>query len=159
MRATRPICHEHHERNIFSRHGRMGNAAGLLRRIKPDIPFRSGCVRHRAERKVRPVFQFGAGRSEIFVGGAMVWCNPPYSNIIEWCRKATEEQQNGTTTVMLVPARTDTKWFHQYVWQKPDVSIQFVRGRLRFGGSNQNAPFPSMVIVFRGKTDGTETEH
>ena len=91
-------------------------------------------------------------------GGVTIWCNPPYSNIIEWCRKATEEQQNGTTTVMLVPARTDTKWFHQYVWQKPDVSIQFVRGRLRFGGSNQNAPFPSMVIVFRGKTDGTERD-
>lgn len=90
-------------------------------------------------------------------GGATIWCNPPYSNIIEWCRKATEEQQNGTTTVMLVPARTDTKWFHQYVWQKPNVDVQFVRGRLRFGGSNQNAPFPSMVIVFRGIQDGTET--
>ena len=90
-------------------------------------------------------------------GGATIWCNPPYSNIIEWCRKATEEQQNGTTTVMLVPARTDTKWFHEYVWQKQNVDVQFVRGRLRFGGSNQNAPFPSMVIVFRGIQDGTET--
>ena len=69
IRATRPICHEHHKRNLFSRHGRMGNAPRLLRRIEPDIPFRSGCVRHGAERKVRPVFQFGTGRSEKFVGG------------------------------------------------------------------------------------------
>lgn len=81
-------------------------------------------------------------------GGAMVWCNPPYSEIIEWVKKAVDEQKNGTTTVMLAHARTDTKWFHEYVWQKPNVSIQFVRGRLKFGGSKSNAPFPSMLIIF-----------
>ena len=89
-------------------------------------------------------------------GGATIWCNPPYSNITEWVRKAAEEQQNGTTTVMLVPSRTDTKWFHAYVYEKPGVSIQFVKGRLRFGGSKNGAPFPSMIIVFRGIKNGTE---
>lgn len=73
-------------------------------------------------------------------------------------RKAAEEQQNGTTTVMLVPSRTDTKWFHAYVYEKPGVSIQFVKGRLRFGGSKNGAPFPSMIIVFRGIKNGTETD-
>ena len=88
-------------------------------------------------------------------GGATVWCNPPYSRVDDWVRKAAEEQQNGTTTVMLVPSRTDTKWFHAYCYEKPGVSIQFVKGRLRFSGATVNAPFPSMVLVFRGEK--TET--
>lgn len=91
-------------------------------------------------------------------GGATVWCNPPYSNIAAWVKKATEEQRNGTTTVMLVPARTDTKWFHGYVYEKPGISIQFVKGRLRFGEATKNAPFPSMLIIFAKMEvqDGTD---
>lgn len=84
-------------------------------------------------------------------GGAAVWCNPPYSRVADWVRKAAEEQKNGTTTVMLVPSRTDTKWFHAYVYEKPDVEIKFIKGRLKFGHSKVNAPFPSMVLVFRGE--------
>lgn len=80
-----------------------------------------------------------------------VWCNPPYSNITEWVRKAVSEMQNGVTTVMLVPARTDTKWFHTWVYDKSNISIRFIKGRLKFGGSRENAPFPSMLIMFDGK--------
>ena len=82
------------------------------------------------------------------MGGYTVWCNPPYSRVADWARKAAEEQQNGTTTVMLVPARTDTKWFHEYVYEKRGVSIQFIKGRLKFSGAMNSAPFPSMIVVF-----------
>lgn len=72
-----------------------------------------------------------------------VWCNPPYSNIKEWA-KACYEYGNA---VMLVPSRTDTKWFHDYVYNKSE--IRFIKGRLKFGDSNNSAPFPSMIVIFR----------
>ena len=56
----------------------------------------------------------------------------------------------GNTVVMLLPARTDTKWFHDYIYGKAE--IRFVRGRLKFGKSKNSAPFPSMIVIFRGNT-------
>lgn len=53
---------------------------------------------------------------------------------------------------MLLPARTDTKWFHEYIYGRAEV--RFVRGRLKFGGSKNSAPFPSMVVVFQGGEKG-----
>lgn len=87
-----------------------------------------------------------------------VWCNPPYGKTIgQWCRKASEETRKGAELiVMLVHARTDTRWFHEYIYQKPGVEIRFVKGRLKFGGAPYNAPFPSMVVIFRG---GDEENH
>jgi len=82
--------------------------------------------------------------------GGVAWCNPPYGRTIgQWVQKASQEAQDGTAVVMLLPARTDTRWFHDYIYKKPNVEIRFVRGRLKFGGSRNNAPFPSMVVVFR----------
>lgn len=75
-----------------------------------------------------------------------VWCNPPYSNIEDWCKKCSEHKG---TAVMLVPARTDTKWFHEYCYDKPNVEIRFIKGRLKFNNSKNSAPFPSMVVIFR----------
>ena len=67
-------------------------------------------------------------------------------------QKAYEESLNGATVVCLVPARTDTRWFHDWVYQKPNVEIRFIKGRLKFGGSNKhNAPFPSMFVVYRAE--------
>lgn len=75
------------------------------------------------------------------------WMNPPYGrNIGEWMRKALE---SNTTVVCLVPARTDTKWWHDYAMKASE--IRFVKGRLKFGDSKNSAPFPSAIIVF-GKT-------
>ena len=80
--------------------------------------------------------------------GETVYCNPPYGRAIaKWVRKAYEECQQGATVVMLLPSRTDTKWFHHYIYGKAE--ILFVEGRLRFGGSTQNAPFPNMVVIFK----------
>lgn len=83
-------------------------------------------------------------------GGETVFCNPPYGrkSTIEWVRKASEEAKKpNTTVVILMPARTDTAAFHDYIYGKAEV--RFVRGRLHFGGSDR-APFPSMVVIFRG---------
>lgn len=78
-----------------------------------------------------------------------VFVNPPYSALKKWIAKAHLTSETGTTVVMLIPARTDTAAFHDYIYKKPNVEIRFIRGRLRFSGSKQNAPFPSMVVVFR----------
>lgn len=80
----------------------------------------------------------------------VVWCNPPYGRQIgKWVERAALAAKSGAVVVMLLPARTDTKWFHEYIYGKAE--IRFVRGRLRFGGAANPAPFPSMVVVFRGE--------
>ena len=74
------------------------------------------------------------------------WCNPPYGRQIgKWVEKAAKSD---ATVVMLLPARTDTKWFHD--WILPYAEIRFVRGRLKFGNAEYNAPFPCMIAVFNG---------
>lgn len=82
--------------------------------------------------------------------GETVWCNPPYGRQIgKWMKKALVESRHPrTTVVMLVPVRTDAAWFHDYVYHRAE--IRFLRGRLKFGGAKYNAPFPSMVVIYRG---------
>lgn len=80
--------------------------------------------------------------------GEVAWCNPPYNNIKNWIRKAHEESYNNCKTVMLIPARTDTKAFHDYIYKKENVEIIFLKGRLKFSNSLNSAPFPSMIVVF-----------
>ena len=82
-------------------------------------------------------------------GGEIVFCNPPYGRqISKWVEKCfNESRKDQTIVVMLIPARTDTKYFHQYIYNKAE--LRFVKGRLKFGDSKANAPFPSMVVIFR----------
>lgn len=76
-----------------------------------------------------------------------VWMNPPYGREIGvWMKKAFEESQRGALVVCLVPARTDTAWWHNYA-AKGQVS--FIRGRLKFGGGKNSAPFPSCLVIFK----------
>lgn len=81
-------------------------------------------------------------------GGHIVFCNPPYGRELpKWVAKAyNESKKPGTTVVMLIPARTDTRYFHDYIYHKAE--IRFIKGRLKFGGSNNSAPFPSMVVIY-----------
>ena len=81
-------------------------------------------------------------------GGYKVFVNPPYGREIkDWVKKSYEEgQKPNTIVVMLIPARTDTAYFHDYIYGKAE--IRFLRGRLKFGNSKNAAPFPSMVVVF-----------
>jgi len=82
----------------------------------------------------------------------IVFCNPPYGRAIkDWVKKASEA--NGGVVVMLIPARTDTIYFHDFIYQKVGVEIRFVRGRLKFGNSKNSAPFPSMVIIFKKRKE------
>lgn len=77
----------------------------------------------------------------------VVWCNPPYGRQIGyWVKKAYESSLKGTTCVILLPARTDTKWFHNFILGK--AKIRFIKGRLKFGDAENNAPFPSMIVVY-----------
>ena len=80
------------------------------------------------------------------------WCNPPYGRQVKrWVEKGARSAAEGATVVILLPARTDTAWFHDYIYGKAEV--RFVRGRLKFGGSKWNAPFPCMVVAFKGKEE------
>lgn len=81
--------------------------------------------------------------------GYNVFCNPPYGRKIkEWVRKAYEESlKPNTMVVMLIPARTDTSYFHDYIYGKAE--IRFIRGRLKFGNAKNSTPFPSMIVVYK----------
>ena len=81
--------------------------------------------------------------------GETVWCNPPYSKMKEWARKCYYEgHKPNTIVVMLIPSRTDTWWYQNYVLHRAEV--RFIKGRLRFCGGNVNAPFPSALVIYRG---------
>lgn len=78
-----------------------------------------------------------------------VFCNPPYSKIKDFLRRGLYHLalHDCEFIVYLIPARTDTAWFHDYCYGKAE--LRFLRGRLRFGGATGNAPFPSMLAIFR----------
>lgn len=80
--------------------------------------------------------------------GETCFMNPPYGREIgKWVKKAYEESRNCTTKVVcLLPARTDTRWFHDYIYGKAE--IRFLKGRLKFGSAKYNAPLPSMIVIF-----------
>jgi phage N-6-adenine-methyltransferase len=81
--------------------------------------------------------------------GYNCWMNPPYGREIgKWVHKAYLQSQRGCTVVCLLPARTDTKWFHDFIYGKAE--IRFIKGRLKFGGCKNSAPFPSMIVIFQG---------
>ncbi len=84
-------------------------------------------------------------------GGQTVFCNPPYGRkIYEWVKKASEEsKKENTIVVLLIPSRTDTKYFHEFLYNKPNVELRFIKGRLKFGGSQNSAPFPSLIAIMR----------
>jgi site-specific DNA-methyltransferase (adenine-specific) len=80
--------------------------------------------------------------------GTRTYCNPPYGQeITKWCKKGYEESLKGKLVVMLIPSRTDTKWWHEYIMKASE--IRFCKGRLKFGGSETGAPFPSAIVIFR----------
>jgi phage N-6-adenine-methyltransferase len=108
-------------------------------------------------------------------GHDVIWMNPPYGThelrckknctkkkcakrgwhrdtyhpgIKDWIDKASREAFRGATVVCLLPVRTDTKWWHAYIEGKAEV--RFIKGRLKFGGAKNSAPFPSCIVIFRG---------
>lgn len=83
-------------------------------------------------------------------GGEVIWCNPPYGREIgKWVKKCSEHRG---VAVMLIPARTDTRWWHDYIANNPTASVRFIKGRLKFGDAKNCAPFPSAIVIFFNTT-------
>ncbi len=79
--------------------------------------------------------------------GTRTFCNPPYGTAIgRWLQKAYEESQQHKLVVCLIPSRTDTRWWHEFVMKAAE--IRFLKGRLKFGDAQNSAPFPSAIVVF-----------
>ena len=101
------------------------------------------------------------GLKQDWGGGDTVFCNPPYGRNVTgtWVKKAYEESRKPNTVVVcLLPSRTDTQWFHDFILGKAE--IRFVKGRLKFGDGSNSAPFPSLVAIYRSPIllKGTENK-
>ena len=96
------------------------------------------------------------GLTQVWSG--VCWMNPPYGRGIDrWIHKAWESARDGATVVCLIPSRTDTRWWHDYVTDAADV--RFVKGRIYFENPDRprdRAPFPSAIVVFRPAVEGTD---
>lgn len=88
----------------------------------------------------------------------IAFVNPPYGREIgDWVKKSHEESLKGATVVMLIPARTDTRWFHEYIYN--NAEIRFMKGRVKFlqeGQKKDAAPFPTMLVIFKGREKKNE---
>lgn len=94
--------------------------------------------------------RFDDGLSQSWAGHR-VFRNPSYGcDVIKWAEKSYRSSQEGALVVLLVPARTDTRWFHNWVYRKAD--IRFIRGRLKFGDARNSAPFASILAIYRPKS-------
>ena len=83
--------------------------------------------------------------------GSTSFVNPPYNRAIaNWLKKALAEHRQGKTVVFLLPARTDTEWFHEIILPNA-TELRFLKGRLKFSGHKNSAPFPSMIVIFRAQ--------
>lgn len=115
------------------------------------------CSCYRGPDHYSPEFRNGL----VFRWAPSTYVNPPYSQCGPFIAKAAEEARAGATVVCLVPARTDTRWYHAHIWDReanrfrPGVEVRFVKGRLKFGDSTNSAPFPSMIVIFRPVEVGT----
>lgn len=84
--------------------------------------------------------------------GKRNFVNPPYGREIgKWLKKGFEEWQKGKLVVFLIPSRTDTKWWHEYVMKADE--IRFIEGGLKFDDQKGSAPFPSCIVVFKNKKE------
>lgn len=127
----------------------MGNTTGFFDNLDREFHFNLDVCATDANTKCTDHFTRAQDGLSQSWGGHTCWMNPPYGRTIGvWVKKAYEESLGGTTVVCLVPARTDTKWWHEYCMKG---EIRFVRGRLKFGGCKNSAPFPSAVVIFKGK--------
>lgn len=102
--------------------------------------------------KVKP---FISKESDAFAQrwSGVVWLNPPYGRGLDkWMKKANDERCLGVTTVALIPARTNTRWFHRIVL--PNAEVRFVEGRPKFGDANEGLPWPLLIVIFKGREQG-----
>lgn len=133
-----------------------GTPQDLYDRLDAEFHFELDAAASEANHKAPRWYQ-----GDVIVNGltgpwdARTWCNPPYGRGMgAWVRKASEEVASGRCplAVLLLPARTDTAWFHDYCLNRKGVEVRFLRGRVRFvlpDGARNAAPFPSILVIFR----------
>jgi phage N-6-adenine-methyltransferase len=135
----------------------------LFDRIAEEFHFGLDAAASDSNRKVEPWLKDGALEANWgeLSGGGDVWLNPPYGREIgKWVGKAAQTARDGVIVVCLLPARTDTRWWHAHVWDerydrpRDGVEIRFLKGRVRFVGAKAGAPFPSVVVIFRPPRGG-----
>jgi phage N-6-adenine-methyltransferase len=118
----------------------------LFERLNDEFEFTTDVCAERHNKKCDHYFSpEDDGLSKEWVG--VCWCNPPYSDSASWIKKAFESSRKGTIVVCLIPARTDTKCWHEYVMRADEVRL--LKGRLKFVGGKASAPFPSAIVIFR----------
>lgn len=122
----------------------------LFAQLDAEFHFTLDAASSEANHKCRKYYTLEDSAFDHEWGGETVFCNPPYGRAIaDWVRKCSmEASRKDTTVVMLIPARTDTRWFHQFILGKAE--IRFIKGRLKFetdGVPGGPAPFPSMIVV------------
>jgi len=109
------------------------------------------CCSHSQKCKEGFPFDYGFDGLKESWRGHTVYMNPPYGREIgKWIEKAyNESKDKNTVVVALLPSRTDTRWFHNYIYNRHEIT--FIKGRLKFQGAKHNAPFPSMIVVFKAR--------
>lgn len=133
----------------------------LWRRLNSEFQFTVDVAAARWNKKCRRYFSAASDGLKQDWGFNRCWCNPPYSQLKLWLKKADESAQKGALVVMLIPARTDTKAFHAYLWDaekhcpRPGIELRFVPGRLKFNNTVNSAPFPSLIAIFRPRNKST----
>lgn len=144
---------------VFSRKSdNWGTPQYLFDQLNEEFHFTLDACASEENKKCQRYFSVENNGLEKDWSEEIVFCNPPYSEVKKWVEKAYQESsENGATVILLIPSRTDTKWFHEYIWGKAE--IRFIKGRLRFGNATENAPFPSMIVVYRGKEKCTNQAH
>ncbi len=126
---------------------RWETPAGVFRALRREFPLALDVCATPLNRKCRRYFtRKRDGLRQRWSG--VCWMNPPYGRTIgRWVRKALDESARGATIVSLLPARTDTAWWHECVMRAREIRL--LRGRLRFVGAPAPAPFPSAVVIFQ----------
>lgn len=129
----------------------MGDPGGLLQELNAEFGFTLDVCATPENAKCSRFFTLAEDGLTQSWASERCWMNPPYSAIGRWLEKAWQASRAGALVVALVPARTDTRWWHE--WALKGV-IRYVPGRLRFGAAKDPAPFPSAVVIFRPPDKG-----
>ncbi len=139
---------------VFSRQSdEWSTPQDLYDRLHEEFGFTLDCAANENNSKCEHWLDDALGVS----WGQVNWLNPPYSLCRAFVEKAFLESFGGhKITVLLLPSRTDTRWWHDFVWDRdnprpyPGVEVRFIKGRVKFGGAANGAPFPSVIVVMRG---------
>lgn len=124
------------------------NVPASKHRVNEEFRFTLDVAADKQNRKVERYFDEEVNGLEQSWKDEVCWCNPPYGRIVpKWIEKAKAETENGATSVLLILAKTNTKWFHELCMTASE--IRFIKGRPKFIGAKDGLPFPLMLVIFR----------